>query len=66
MLCVRCCDRDSLDGTLKRILQLKELTTKEHKGYGLWASVKLLHGDIKQVGSTSLAYQLAVILKAPC
>ncbi|KAJ9589857.1 hypothetical protein L9F63_017012, partial [Diploptera punctata] len=46
---LQCCDRDSLDGTLKRILQLKELTPKEHKGHGLWTSLKLLHGDIKQV-----------------
>ncbi|PSN51994.1 Dedicator of cytokinesis protein 1 [Blattella germanica] len=46
---LQCCDRDSLDGTLRRILTLKELTPKEHKGQGLWTSLKLLHGDLKQV-----------------
>ncbi|KAL1137917.1 hypothetical protein AAG570_009612 [Ranatra chinensis] len=43
------CDKDNLDGTLKRILTLKELTPKDHKGQGLYASFKMLHGDIKQV-----------------
>jgi hypothetical protein len=45
----RCCERDNLDGTLRRIFTLKELTHKEHKGQGLWTSLKLLHGDLKQV-----------------
>jgi hypothetical protein len=45
----RCCERDNLDGTLRRILTLKELPQKEHKGQGLWTSLKLLHGDLKQV-----------------
>jgi hypothetical protein len=45
----RCCERDNLDGTLRRILSVKELTHKEHKGQGLWTSLKLLHGDLKQV-----------------
>ena len=45
----RCFDRDNLDGTLRRIFTLKELSHKEHKGQGLWTSLKLLHGDLKQV-----------------
>lgn len=45
----RCCERDNLDGTLRRILTVKELPHKEHKGQGLWTSIKLLHGDLKQV-----------------
>lgn len=45
----RCGDRDDLEGTLKRILTLKELTQREHKGHGLSASLKLLRGDLKQV-----------------
>ncbi|GFG33105.1 hypothetical protein Cfor_10663, partial [Coptotermes formosanus] len=46
---LQCCERDNLDGTLRRIFTLKELTHKEHKGQGLWTSLKLLHGDLKQV-----------------
>ncbi|XP_023708307.1 dedicator of cytokinesis protein 1 isoform X4 [Cryptotermes secundus] len=46
---LQCCERDNLDGTLRRILTLKELPQKEHKGQGLWTSLKLLHGDLKQV-----------------
>ncbi|KAG8228173.1 hypothetical protein J437_LFUL014408 [Ladona fulva] len=46
---LQCCDRDNLDSTLKKIIAIKEVTQKEHKGQGLWISLKLLHGDIKQV-----------------
>nr|CAD7428798.1 unnamed protein product [Timema monikensis] len=46
---LQCADKDNLEGTLRRILTLKDLTQKEHKGQGLWTSLKLLHGDIKQV-----------------
>ncbi|CAG2069407.1 unnamed protein product, partial [Timema podura] len=49
MLYRRCAEKDNLEGTLRRILTLKDLTQKEHKGQGLWTSLKLLHGDIKQV-----------------
>ncbi|XP_034240436.1 dedicator of cytokinesis protein 1 isoform X3 [Thrips palmi] len=45
---LQCGDRDDLEGTLKRILTLKELTQREHKGHGLSASLKLLRGDLKQ------------------
>ncbi|KAK3913017.1 Dedicator of cytokinesis protein 1 [Frankliniella fusca] len=43
-----CGDRDDLESTLKRILTLKELTQREHKGQGLSASLKVLRGDLKQ------------------
>lgn len=46
--CFRC-DKDNLEGTLRKILVLKELTQREHKGQGLYCSFKMLHGDIKQV-----------------
>ncbi|XP_071445315.1 dedicator of cytokinesis protein 1 isoform X2 [Hetaerina americana] len=46
---LQCCDRDNLDSTLKKIIAIKEITQKEHKGQGLWISLKLLHGDLKQV-----------------
>lgn len=43
----RCCDKDNLDGTLRKLLN-KEWN-KNDKNQGLWVSMKLLHGDIKQV-----------------
>ncbi|KAG8247666.1 Dedicator of cytokinesis protein 2 [Homalodisca vitripennis] len=43
------CEKDNLEGTLKRILANKELTQRDHKGQGLYCSFKMLHGDIKQV-----------------
>lgn len=43
---VQCCDKDNLDGTLRKILNNKDINSK---GQSLWVSVKLLHGDIKQV-----------------
>ncbi|XP_049862449.1 dedicator of cytokinesis protein 1 isoform X3 [Schistocerca gregaria] len=46
---LQCAERDNLDGTLRRILLLKEVPQRDHKGHGLWISLKLLHGDIKQV-----------------
>ncbi|XP_046384567.1 dedicator of cytokinesis protein 1 isoform X4 [Ischnura elegans] len=45
---LQCLDRDNLDSTLKKIIAIKEITQKEHKGQGLWISLKLLHGDLKQ------------------
>lgn len=45
---LQCGDRDDLEGTLKRILTLKELTQREHKGQGLTVSLKVLRGDLKQ------------------
>ncbi|XP_012257396.2 dedicator of cytokinesis protein 1 isoform X1 [Athalia rosae] len=54
---LQCCEKESLDGTLRRILQQKETTNQKGGGgggnavggQGLWASVKLLRGDTKQV-----------------
>lgn len=47
---ISCSDRDSLDGTLRRlIVSGREISHKEHKNQGLWVSLRLLHGDMKQV-----------------
>ncbi|XP_034937564.1 dedicator of cytokinesis protein 1 isoform X2 [Chelonus insularis] len=52
------CEKESLDGTLKRILAQKDTNTQRNSGgnggnhvggQGLWASLKLLRGDTKQV-----------------
>ncbi|CAH1397385.1 unnamed protein product [Nezara viridula] len=43
------CEKDNLEGTLRRILTIKDLTHKDHKGYGLSVRLKMLHGDLKQV-----------------
>ncbi|XP_076395116.1 dedicator of cytokinesis protein myoblast city isoform X3 [Megachile rotundata] len=55
---VQCCEKESLDGTLRRILSQKETNIQKSNngnsgsfagGQGLWASLKLLRGDPKQV-----------------
>ncbi|XP_059352590.1 dedicator of cytokinesis protein 1-like isoform X2 [Daphnia carinata] len=47
---ISCSDKDSLDGTLRRlIVSGREVGHKEHKNQGLWVSLRLLHGDMKQV-----------------
>ncbi|XP_014489472.1 PREDICTED: dedicator of cytokinesis protein 1 isoform X4 [Dinoponera quadriceps] len=52
------CEKDSLDGTLRRILSQKEASVQKNVngniagvtgGQGLWTSLKLLRGDPKQV-----------------
>ncbi|XP_050543349.1 dedicator of cytokinesis protein 1 isoform X2 [Daktulosphaira vitifoliae] len=43
------CEKDNLENTLKRYLNLKDYSHKDHKGQGLHVSFKLLNGDIKQV-----------------
>ncbi|XP_070151186.1 dedicator of cytokinesis protein 1 isoform X5 [Polyergus mexicanus] len=52
------CEKDSLDGTLRRIISQKEANIQRHingnitnitGGQGLWTSLKLLRGDPKQV-----------------
>ncbi|XP_034179814.1 dedicator of cytokinesis protein myoblast city isoform X2 [Osmia lignaria lignaria] len=52
------CEKESLDGTLRRILSQKETNIQKSNngnsgsfggGQGLWASLKLLRGDPKQV-----------------
>ncbi|KAH0557836.1 dedicator of cytokinesis protein 2 isoform X1 [Cotesia glomerata] len=55
---VQCCEKESLDGTLRRILAQKDTSVQKNSGnssnnhvggQGLWASLKLLRGDTKQV-----------------
>ncbi|KAG8038457.1 hypothetical protein G9C98_006153 [Cotesia typhae] len=55
---IRCCEKESLDGTLRRILAQKDTSVQKNSGnssnnhvggQGLWASLKLLRGDTKQV-----------------
>ncbi|XP_003691692.2 dedicator of cytokinesis protein 1, partial [Apis florea] len=55
---VQCCEKESLDGTLRRILSQKETNIQKNSngnsgsfagGQGLWTSLKLLGGDPKQV-----------------
>ncbi|KAK6633076.1 hypothetical protein RUM43_012819 [Polyplax serrata] len=43
------CEKESLEQTFKRALYNKDVTQKDHKGQGLWVSLKVLHGDLKQV-----------------
>nr|XP_012229897.1 PREDICTED: dedicator of cytokinesis protein 1 isoform X3 [Linepithema humile] len=52
------CEKDSLDGILRRIIAQKEANIQKHMngnitnitgGQGLWTSLKLLRGDPKQV-----------------
>lgn len=44
-------EKDSLDSLIKKIINSKsgEVNSKDHKGQGLWISLKMLHGDLKQV-----------------
>ncbi|EFN73187.1 Dedicator of cytokinesis protein 1 [Camponotus floridanus] len=55
---IQCCEKDSLDGTLRKIIAQKEAIIQKHingnitnitGGQGLWTSLKLLRGDPKQV-----------------
>ncbi|XP_014608633.1 PREDICTED: dedicator of cytokinesis protein 1 isoform X1 [Polistes canadensis] len=55
---VQCCEKESLDGTLRRIIAQKDTNIQKSGGnsnnnfgggQGLWASLKLLRGDVKQV-----------------
>ncbi|XP_067207395.1 dedicator of cytokinesis protein 1 isoform X5 [Linepithema humile] len=55
---IQCCEKDSLDGILRRIIAQKEANIQKHMngnitnitgGQGLWTSLKLLRGDPKQV-----------------
>ncbi|XP_058798317.1 dedicator of cytokinesis protein 1 isoform X2 [Phymastichus coffea] len=49
------CEKESLDGTLRRILAQKDVNLPKNNsvgnpvGQGLWCSLKLLRGDVKQV-----------------
>ena len=56
---VSCGDRESLDSTLRRIVMSgREVGQKERKGQGLWISLRLLHGDLKQVGESLQSIKL--------
>uniref|UniRef100_T1IIV8 Dedicator of cytokinesis protein 1 n=1 Tax=Strigamia maritima TaxID=126957 RepID=T1IIV8_STRMM len=46
---IQCGDREFLESVIRKAISSKEVSQKEHKGQGLWISVKLLHGDLKQV-----------------
>ncbi|BES96169.1 Dedicator of cytokinesis [Nesidiocoris tenuis] len=43
------CDKDNMEATLKKLMNNKDLTHKDHKGQGLKVIVKMLHGDLKQL-----------------
>ncbi|KAK9502031.1 hypothetical protein O3M35_012639 [Rhynocoris fuscipes] len=43
------CEKDNLEGTLKRLLTIKDLTHKDHKGQAVNLRLQMLHGDLKQV-----------------
>ena len=46
---IECGERESLDATLRRIVSsTKEVTHKDHRNCGLWISMRLIHGDLKQ------------------
>lgn len=65
---IACSDRDSLDGTLRRLISSgREVGHKEHKNQGLWVSLRLLHGDLKQASEEHPALvqvsQLAICRK---
>ena len=60
----RCGDRDNLDSLLKKAVTAKEIN---HKGQGLWITIKKIQGDLKQVqkeyphllsGSTAIARKM--------
>lgn len=65
--CFRCCEKESLDGTLRRILSQKETNIQKNSngnsgsfagGQGLWTSLKLLRGDPKQVSKKLILKKL--------
>ena len=45
----QCGERDSLDAIIRKIISAREISQKECKGQGLFVSLKLLHGDQKQI-----------------
>lgn len=44
-------EKDSLDSLIKKITNSKsgDVNPKDHKGQGIWISLKMLHGELKQV-----------------
>ena len=47
VLIVRCGQGEFMDNVIKKVIQAREIN---HKGQGLWVSLKVLPGDLKQVG----------------
>ena len=45
----QCGERDSLDTVIRKIISAREISQKECKGQGLFVSLRLLHGDQKQI-----------------
>lgn len=71
VLCFRCCEKDSLDGILRRIIAQKEANIQRHingnitnitGGQGLWTSLKLLRGDPKQVSRSEIKLFFYIIV----
>ena len=46
-LCYRCGEKDFMENCVRKAVDGRNIN---HKGQGLWVSLKLLSGDIKQVG----------------
>lgn len=46
---LQCGEKDSLDSVIRKIISIKEISSKDHKGQGLHLSFKMLHGDQKQI-----------------
>ncbi|KAF6017550.1 mbc [Bugula neritina] len=44
-----CSRNDSLESVIKEAVKVEEVTQRTHKGQGIWVSVRLLDGDLKQV-----------------
>ncbi|KAG1690288.1 Dedicator of cytokinesis protein 1 [Nymphon striatum] len=45
---LQCGERDFLENVIRKMISVKDMSQKEHKGQGLWICVKLLPGDWKQ------------------
>ena len=47
---LRCGEKDFLDNVVKKVVTAKDIN---HKGQGVWVTMRKLHGDLKQVGCRS-------------
>ncbi|CAM1325956.1 DOCK2 (predicted), partial [Pycnogonum litorale] len=45
---IQCGERDFLENVIRKMIGVKDVNQKDHKGQGLWICLKLLHGDMKQ------------------
>ena len=43
---IRCGQGEFMDNVIKKVITAREIN---HKGQGLWVSLKVMHGDLKQV-----------------